>query len=377
MTPLPLLLSTSVQATRSVFLLSQQPTTIKFSLPMDKENNRPNTPTDPPSWIEQLFHELQQFQADFRQIELASRELRLITLENQQLLRELTATMVRRNSNDANLLSNLPSHRAPSTNSTRGVSSSTRATTSNVPPAIANPIRATTSNVATNSVQSNASSSRQVNSTGSHVNRNTSASTSNRSRQPTSSITTRTRANQAVRNAAVPIPRTEQSQPQVATRACWFHRQSCWFHRQFGITSAKCLPPCGFVAPIAPVPPIPVAPIINIPVAPIDNPTVPINNPPAVPNNEIQVAAVKDMQNNDQPVNTEQDPVVQQISEISIRPALERNVSLPAQKRLSSSSSSESDPTPSTSKQFKPADWNKLAKKESLSSSSSDSDSDD
>ncbi len=342
---------------------------------MDKETNRSSTPTDPPSWIEELFHELQLFQADFRQIELASRELRLITLENQQLLRDLTSTMARRNNSDANLLSNVPMHRASTSNSTRVVASnrgpipqvapiSTRATTSNVLPIAPNSTRATASNVARNSIRGMASPSGH--SSPAHVNTNRTngqaASTINRPRQPISSITSH-RANQAVRNAAIPIPRTERSQPTNATRACWFHRQ-------FGITSAKCLPPCGFVVPAHP---ILAAPINNIPALPIELPIEPINVPPAVANNDIPAVIINGTQpDKPTPMDLQQDPVIQ---EISIRPPLERNVTAPPVKRLSSSSSSDSEPSPSTSKQFKPADWNKLAKKETEpTSSSSDSD---
>lgn len=407
MTPLPISLSTFVQVTPAYALIKQS--FLVHSSSIMNPDKRSTSPTNPPQWIDDLFEEMQQFHNDFRDHSLALRELRIITLENQQLLRDLVGATNQRTSNIAESMANFPPNRMAhnngnrSTSSVRQISSHAPRASSSVQRNANGPIRGNPTSRTSTSTHSTANSSvanpparnnpaefpSNTNDptvrTSSFATRSNqtalSSSQINRSRPtvrpPSTYVTARNQATLAVRNSAVPMPRVEPPGQQAITRACWFHRQ-------FGVTSAKCLPPCGFVAtvpaaPAAPADNIPAVPADNIPAVPIDNAIVQIVNNGSA--NDIPAATISENppeQPNSVETTTDQmdqDPVVQQISAITIRPPLERNA---ATKRLSStSSSSESDPSPSTSKQFKPADWNKLAKKESVSTSSSDSDSDE
>ncbi len=295
---------------------------------MAPDKKRSHSPTNPPAWLSQLLRDNQLVNEDFRRQETALRELRLMTMENQLLLRDILQAT---------------NHR----NSTRSLS---------INPSL--PMRASRGPASSNSVLGN-DAQRNL------VSQNSTANPSNsravRQRPPSTSrsgvlpVPNRlpvqqaiAAQNAAVRQAAVPIPRASIPAQQAASKICWFHRQ-------FGQTSAKCLQPCSFVAPTRCV-------------QPAHNPVVPQANPAPVeemiknscaPTNHIS----QEVEESNQLPSVS--PPTEHLSSVTLRTPLERTVAslstLAPAKRLSESSSSsdQSPDQPSTSKNFKPANWSK------------------
>lgn len=133
-------------------------------------NKRSSSPTQPPSWIQDLLSDFQRLRQDFFKQESSIREIRSIVLENQDFLRSKLRT---------------------------------------TPPAV-------------------------VRSSSDHFNYG-----------PVRPSVSKAMLNNAVRDSAFPIPRATRPNSEAIHKICWYHRQ-------FGSTSANCIQPCAFVAPVLP-----------------------------------------------------------------------------------------------------------------------------
>lgn len=154
-------------------------------------SKRSSSPSQPPAW----FRELQQA---IRDQELAIRELRIVTMENQQVLQSIR--------NELN--------RSPIIVQSRHTASSSTSQSSTISQPIVQ-FAAPLPRVANNSVRQRAAA---------------------RPVQPSAAIIAH---NEAVRQSAVRLPRVAQATTHL--------NRICWFHRQFGRASVNCLPPCSFM----------------------------------------------------------------------------------------------------------------------------------
>lgn len=170
---------------------------------------RSTSPTQPPSWVAELLRSNQLFSRELQLHDSSLREIRLVSLENQRLLRSLASSNV----------ANSPSRSCRSISRTSSVHSVQRT-----------------------------SSSASI-----HTNRSTSRSSV---KQPTRRVArTATTArvdpsiqkkNAEVRDAAVPMPRVPRSTQNPRPKICWYHKN-------FGKTTVHCVQPCDFVAPVIPI----------------------------------------------------------------------------------------------------------------------------
>lgn len=176
----------------------------------DKQSNRSSSPTQSPSWINELTRSNQMFHRELQLHDASLREIRLISLENQQLLRALTAANEPTVSNSSGQPTRSVS-RSSSSQSLRRASScaSARSDRSSVRSAVSLPSRPAA-----------------------------------QAAKPTRIALTRTikSKNAAVRNAAVPmprIPRPTSSSPTI-----------CWYHKNFGKATIHCVLPCDYKLPV-------------------------------------------------------------------------------------------------------------------------------
>lgn len=200
---------------------------------MAPSNNRSTSPTQPPQWLVELLREIQHIRADFSRQDSSIRELRAITLDNQQLLRTRLHSS----------LSSLTQTGSPPSNRISRIANRPATTSSIVANILATPQR------------------QRLNATQSRAN--------NLAR------------NEVIRSTAVPIPR-----PVPASAS-----KTCWYHRQFGATSATCIPPCNFIAPTV-IPDKPKRRVAQTPATTQTAPSQPINpiqlsNTPALPSPSI------------------------------------------------------------------------------------------
>lgn len=180
------------------------------------------SPTRPPAWVTQIIADLQNLRHDIRRQELSIREIRVISLENQQFLRQHNAT-TGHNSSAHRPISRQSSHSRPqSTNN---------------------------SSIADSSIGNQTSGSATKNSS-----RHTTAATQPKTRnvlEQRKILHSSTRASnqtktEYVRQTATMIPRPSRPLQQAVSRICWYHRQ-------FGQTSTHCIQPCEFVTPNPPL----------------------------------------------------------------------------------------------------------------------------
>ena len=154
--------------------------------------NRSTSPTNPPTWLTDLVRDVQLLHRDVLRNESATREIREITLKNQQLLRSQ-----RRNSTTIN---------SPASAST---------------PSSARPRNPSTINVSTSPfVRTNG-------------------------RNPVNTRRVVKLTNENIRDNAIAIPRPTRPKSMQTPKICWYHRQ-------FGQASTNCIEPCEFSAPSVP-----------------------------------------------------------------------------------------------------------------------------
>lgn len=155
---------------------------------MAPNKSRSTSPINPPPWLVELLKDTANLKADIQQQNSAIRELRSISLENQQILRTRLQSTI---DDLVQTIHNVSRHRAPSLESVNTMDGFRRG-----------------------------------------ISRNTSGINKMKIRA----------ANQDVRNQAVAIPRPAISQI----------NRICWYHRQFGVTSENCIQPCTFVPVVLP-----------------------------------------------------------------------------------------------------------------------------
>lgn len=334
---------------------------------MAPDKKRTLSPTGPPVWFSDFILGQQE---SIRRQELAVREIRLVTLENQHMLRVLLDTP---SISSSSLASSTVQHRGQQVRAPSSIASAHASATIAIrqsrPAAVQRiePARARSTVRQNNSANASPVAVSRQRDPAPRTKTIRSEQRSSSTAKPVST-TARSQAiasrNAAVRNAAVPLPRISRPADQALPRICWFHKQ-------FGQASVNCLQPCTFTAPVLPQPAQ-----AQAAAQPVRQAVQPDEIPAPdkqVPAEEIaQVEAAVD-------VPPYEDT---QVSSISARLPLERqNPAQPpakgSSKRLSvtSSSSSDAEQHPSTSKNFKSADWNDVNKHPSSSSSaSSDSD---
>lgn len=187
---------------------------------MASDKKRSNSPTQPPSWLSDLIRENRLFHQGFQNHEMTLREIRLITLENQQLLREFIG---------------------PSNNS-RTVTANSRSSA-----------QASSSSSHSHQLVAHASSASSVRG----VIPATQSITAQRAASRVAALPV-PRVNHPVSRANQPIPRINQPIPNVPQPALPDVMKICWLHKQFGQASVNCVEPCSFVAPVMP----PAAPVL-------------------------------------------------------------------------------------------------------------------
>lgn len=343
---------------------------------MAPDKKRPASPIDPPQWLHEW---LESHQHSLRQQEVAIREVRLLTLKNQQMLREIIASAVRK--------ATVAGHSRPLASAVIPINNRPGSRSCNQPTSGPSTKHAV---IGSSGLQPRANSSSSAVSSSTNGIRQTIPNPSSKG-----AIAAQ---NAAIRQAAAPIPRASRPMPQAVRRACWFHRQ-------FGPASIRCLQPCSFTVPEIP-PAISQPILVQQPAVsqqqPIDPQPVVVNQPAVVvppvkkknppikdivpsvneelPQVEQQIPPVKqashvDGPNNPQPPSVNEPQVdtnpqsSAQVSAVTLRLPLER---VTGTKRASGRETSSSEASTPSTKSQKTANWNES----SSSSSSSDSDSD-
>lgn len=325
----------SLSTSTKCFYISIRINAVNIIMAPDK-SKRSRSPVSPPQWFIEFLRE---FQLYCQQHDQNIREVRLLVQENQQLLRDIVQR-------------NVPIRNSPY---------SSTAASDNQPRR--HRVLPTQHSIPSTSVNSTCPRT---------TSRKSQAPVaSNPSAQASASANTNTARTNAVRDAAVAMPRIPRRSRSPSTP------RVCWFHKQFGRASINCIEPCRFTDHS------------TVMVKTNAQPSaIPANSvQPPIPPNVIPSAATQPL---NQPADIEMDPgnktsLPNPVPAIAVRIPLERSLPVPAAKLSDSSDTDEftsvnKNNQAGTSNGLKPADWNKLNKDDNRSSSdssSSDSDSDE